>query len=386
MIRLLLLLLVVVVVGLFAGPTLEGQQGYVAIVAFGYAIEMSLTALVLSVVLLVVVLGLCWRLLRGSVALGQRAQRHFSGRRERRAQALTQTGTLALLAGQWNEAEQKLRKAARLSAEPQLALLGAAQAAQAEGQLGRRDQYLQRLPTAKASLEIGLARLNLLAQQPDLTPALAEAEALRQRYPKAAALLMQLLALYQATQQWDKVLALLPEIRLQKLMSEAEMAPIEQQARLHQLQALGDLAELRQFWQALPRSVSKQADCIAAYARGLIAHQQHEEAQTLLLEALSQQRQPQLLACLAEVDSPTPEPLLQQAKGWLNRRKPDADLLQLLGQLSFHAHRLDEAKDYFEQAVALAPSAARYQALAQLCQQLNQHAEAAKHYHAALQC
>jgi HemY protein len=384
MIRVLLLLLILAA-AMVCGPLLAGNKGYVLIAVGEYTIEMTaVSAGILAFFLygaLLVGEGLLVRLfgIKGST------RRWMISRRRRKARERTLAGTLALAEGQFRQAETLMRKSAPDSEQALLNYLSAAEAAQAQGESSRRDEYLQQAAAQhpRASLAVSLIRARLLLRQQQYAEAEQMLESLNQEHPQHAVIQQLLKECYQALGHWAPLLALLPQLQKRKQLSTEEQQQLHQQiypALFEQQAASAGGSGVLTLWRELPKGLKQDTALQAAAARALIRHGEESAALELLQDGLRRQLEPELLAVIPLLQHAAPRLLAQLQKWEQQSTEPMAPLLQALGSLLLRQREFEQAQQYLERAVALQPDAAAYQALAELMEQLRLFEKANAYY------
>ena len=119
-------------------------------------------------------------------SLGNRTRGWLSRRRLRKARHQTLDGLVALAEGHYREAERLMIKGARNTETPLINYLTAAEAAQAQGQDEKRDDYLRQAEAEhpKAELAVGLIRARLQLRQGQAAEAEAILSQLREAHPQ----------------------------------------------------------------------------------------------------------------------------------------------------------------------------------------------------------
>ena len=205
------LLVAALLVGAMLANTLLPENGYVAISFRGYLVEMSVPTLVLCIVLALVGLELVQRLVRWPRE--QRAAR--VARRRARAREDLNRGLLEMSAGRWGASELTLTRAARVADLPAVRYLAAARAADLQGALERRDEWLALAREASADepgpVLITVAEMNLKGGNTDAAlDALAALEQLGDLNPRALLLLARV---YRQRGDFDRLRQLEPRLR-----------------------------------------------------------------------------------------------------------------------------------------------------------------------------
>jgi HemY protein len=382
-----LLLILAVVAGvaslvLFGLPLAE-HKGYVLIAFQGFRYESSLwafVALVLVVWLLIYLLRLSVRLLVTSGGLLNPWSRLHKRRRVRLA---SEQGFLDLAEGRWARALRHLKQAANSSPQPLSYYLGAAQAAHQLGHHSDSDdlleQALNRQPQAELAIALQHAELQLARGQ--TAEALETLQAMRSRHPHHHLVLRQLQQLYLQSGDWSALLGLLPDLRKEKALGNAELSELERQAwRGRLLQAShpleGDasaaLAALQQAWRAMSTAQHQQPELLAVYAEQLRLLGAEVEAEELLRSFLKQHYDSALVRLYGLLHGRDPGKQLQAAEGWLKQHPQDAGLLLSLGRLCLHSQLWGKARGYLESSLTFQRHPETCAELARLLAQLGE--------------
>ncbi|WP_394237175.1 heme biosynthesis HemY N-terminal domain-containing protein [Pseudomonas anguilliseptica] len=382
-----LLLVLAIVAGvaslvLFGLPLAE-HKGYVLIAFQGFRYESSLwafVALVLVLWLLIYLLRLSVRLLVTSGGLLNPWSRLHSRRRVRLA---SEQGFLDLAEGRWARALRHLKQAASSSPQPLSYYLGAARAAHQLGHHNDSDdlleQALNRQPQAELAIALQHAELQLARGQTDA--ALETLQAMRSRHPHHHLVLRQLQQLYLQSGDWSALLGLLPDLRKEKALGNAELSELERQAwRGRLLQAAqpidGDaqaaLLALQQVWQVMSTAQHQVPELLAVYAEQLRQLGAEGEAEELLRHFLKQHYDTALVRLYGLLHGRDLGKQLQAAEGWLKQHPQDAGLLLTLGRLCLHSQLWGKAKDYLESSLVFQRHPETCAELARLLAQLGE--------------
>lgn len=387
MIRL-ILLLVFLAAAAIVGPQLANHQGYVLIAVAGYTIEMSVvTAVILAIVfygLLLLTENILSRLfgIRRGVRFWFR-QRHYA-----KAQKQTQKGITALAEGQYRRAESLMSRSAEQSELPLLNYLSAAEAAHAQQEFGKRDDYLLKAEEAnpQAQLAIRLTQIRLLQEQGDWETSKAHLQELQGRYGSNPQVLTRLKMAYEATQDWEALLALLPALKKQQVVSESTAAVLQETAYhalfRHKL-ADQDTTTVLGFWEKQPRAVRHDREMILLLADNLIEQSQTKAATDLLLPLVRKSPDDAVWErCkqLTTSDNALLTMLLKQVK----MHPQSASLLSAIGHLYMNQQQWVLAQGYLERSVAIHPTADDQRALAKIMEQQRLFEKAAEYYRLSL--
>lgn len=388
MIRL-IVLLVILATALLFGPQLADHQGYVMIAVADYTIEMSVvTASVLAVIfyfLLLLTENVLSRLF--SVRRGLRGW--WGNRRYVKAQRQTHKGMAALVEGKYQRAEHLMLRSAQQSELPLLNYLSAAEAAHAQGEYQKRDDYLQKAEESdpQAQLAIQLTQVRLLQDQGEWQQSRELLEPLHQRWPQHAQILQRLRAVYQAQQLWQAELALLPALHKQHLLNDADFNNAQAQcyqAQFRHILQEQDETALLAFWQQQPRTIRHTHSLQLVLIDCLIEAQQSQAAFELLAPLLRKQADENLWRRCAHLQLHDCSGLLKLLLNHLKQHPQSAPLLSALGHIYYQQQQYVLAQGYLERSVSLQPTAADQRALAGIMEHQRLFEKAAEYYRLSL--
>ncbi len=364
---------------------LKDETGYVMLTWGEWTIE---TSLALFILLLLVLFAIAYLAVRALIRLWQvpRTTAKWSvERRKKKNLSNIVKGHVELAEGQWQAAEKHLLKHVQHSDTPLLNYLGAAQAAQQQGAIERRDQYLQLAykEDKKAALAVQLtqAELQLAEGNPEQAQkTLAYLKEVAPKHPRVLALLAQV---YRDLERWDKLRELLPVLRRRHIFTEEDLKTLEQQTFLGILdRAVGsdDEKALREAWNSLPKDARSNPVLVARYASTLAKHKLGDEAEAVLRSALRKQWAPELVRLYGDIEGANAERQLSIAESWLQAHPKDADLLLTLGKLALRDQEWNKAKSYLESTLSVTPNAEACQLLAGLLEQQGDRERAVEYY------
>jgi HemY protein len=268
--------------------------------------------------------------------------------------------------------------------------LTAARAAQRQGASQRRDHYLsmahQAVPGAEVA--IGLARAEAQLAHRQLEQALAILMHLRELAPQQPRVMFLLTQVQEEMGEWERVAALVPDLRRNEAASEAELDALEARAHIHLIDAAGRSGRaeaLRQTWDRVPKGMQKRADVTAAFARALACQGEAGEAEALLRDAIKRQWDAELVRLYGQVRGQDLGRQLATAEGWLKQNERSAVLLLTLGRICLHHRLWGKARTYLEASLGLEPRAETYRELAVLLQQFKEHDKALEYFRTGLE-
>jgi len=386
-----LLLWILVVLGLALGLALllREDPGYVLVSMGQWAIETSFAVAILFLLALFGLLYLLLRLLLRIIHAPRRISTATHSRNSRKSQQYLTQGMEELAGGRWKAAEHSLLKGSRVSKDPTLYYLGAAQAARHLGAPDRSDKYLQKLEAVpEGDLFLAkLARAEFLledgqaaAAKDILLPLLDE----QPNHPRALELLARA---YQQLADWRKVQELLPALDKSGMFDKAGFNRLQYQvysALLRDAAQAGSLEELHAIWQKTPKALRAEEPLLIEYSGHLRDNNAADEAEGLLRQALEQRWSDQLVLGYGALGRGNITAQLETAEGWLKQQPDNPYLLFSCGRLARCARQLDKARTYLERSLALLPGPDAYQELAEVLEEGGDKDKALQYYRAGL--
>lgn len=363
--RALLILLLVIATAVLIGLAVVEDPGYVLIAYKNFRYESSLWAAVALIAAVWLAVYLI-RLVLSLVFVSGGVVNPWSRRnRKRRVQLASEQGLLDLAEGRWARAVRHLQRAAEGEQQPLIYYLGAARAANELGDYEQSDGFLEKALERQphAELAIALAHAELQQARGQTEAALETLQVMRNRHPHHRQVLKHLQQVHQQRGDWPAVIALLPDLRKDKVLGDAELSALEQQAWSARLASAatdglnnGEIAlqPLTQAWQHLSKSQRSEPRLVAVYAEQLRVLGAPEEAEEVLRSAISRQYDSRLVELYGQVRGRDAVKQLQAAEGWLKTNPTDPVLLLCLGRLCLHNNLWGKAREYFESSLGFA--------------------------------
>lgn len=357
-----LVITTLVTLGAAVGFVLLAVQdpGYVVVARAPHVVRMPLAFFVLAALAFFAVLYLLLNFIAGAARAPKRLREWRQRRGRARAQTHTAHGYAGLIEGDWAEAERQLLGKMEYNQSPLLNYLGAAYSAQQQGNLRRRDRYLDEALARhpKQKLAITLTRARLHCQAGEMASARAALENLRLTSPKSAAAARLLADIYRDSQDWAALAGLLPALERLRAFPPAELAARRREAYA-QYVALpggglpGDGAGRRAAgrFNSLPRAARKDPVVMAGHCAGLVAAGQHETAEKTLRKALNREWHAALAALYGQVEWDAARQI-KAADAWAKKYGERAELTLALARLHRRARQLEQARGLYMRAVA----------------------------------
>ena len=378
--RLYVIVFLVIAATAALGLAIAEHSGYVLVAYKSFRYESSLWA---TLAVIAVLWLLFWgiKVLVELVMTSTGVVNPWSRRnRSRRVQVAIEHGQLDLAEGRWASAQRHLTRAAEAERQPLLYYLGAARAANEQGQYEESDRLLERAleRQPQAELAIALSHAQLQTDRGDTDGALVTLQAMHERHPRSAQTLRQLQRLHQQRGEWPAVIRLLPKLRKDKVLPPAELAELERRAWGENLSLAAHreedgtvgLQSLKRAWEQLTSAQRQEAPLVLAYAEQLRQLGAQVEAEEVLRTALKRKYDSHLARLYGLVRGSDPARQLQIAEGWLKEHPADPSLLLTLGRLCLQTSLWGKARDYLESSLRVQRNPETCAELARLLAQL----------------
>ncbi len=374
MIRL-IFLFVVLGLGLFVGTQFSGQQGYVLISIANKTLEMSVTTLVIFVIALLAALFGLEYLFKKLMYASSTTWNWFSVRKLRRSRRYTNEGIIKLLEGDWRIAEKKVTRWANHHDMPLLCYLVASEAAQGQGDLTKRDKYLELASQQdNAYLAVELTRAKQLVRENEFEAAFDTLQTLQNKYPNNSIALNLLKTTYLQLKLWQPLIDLMPRLVKGKIVDGEEAAELTQQAQCgllrdvaHQQGSEGLIAH----WNGLPKKIKQDDHLIGCFVKQLIERNADSEAFTVLKESINKRGSAELYALLPKLNLADSHPLTVMLEKIIKKEPSNAAANSALAQQYFKLERWEESQHHFEEALKARSDVSDYAYLADALQKQN---------------
>ncbi len=368
------------------------NEGYVLLVLPPWRAEISLNLFLLAAVAGFFFIYLLARAVSHTLAL-PRAVAQFRQRRNQEKAALALRDAWRLLQeGRYGHAMRCAEKARPDHAGAGMLALAGWRAAHALRDAERSAQWALRVRAHDTS---GLQAARLMTEAEfaledrrfdDARAALEQFAALEGRHIAAMRLSMRA---EQGLGNWREVARLVRQMEKHQALTAEQAAPIRSRAVREALHGLrDDPAGLMRYWRELDDGDRAEPSLALETARALAAAGDSRESRRVIEDALDDAWDAGLVLAYGECGQ-TGEPAgdvlgrIAQAEKWLQRMPRDGVLLLTLGRLCRRQQLWGKARSYLEAALAIAPSRIAHVELAQLLDQLEESALAARHYRAA---
>lgn len=376
-----LFLFLVLIASLVLGPMLAGHQGYVLIQTDNYNVETSVTGLVIMAVLLFLALFVIEWILRRVFRTGARTRGWFLGRKRSRARKQTKAALIKLAEGDYKQVEKLLTRNADHAEQPVVNYLLAAEAAQQRGDDFRTNQYLERAAEAADTdqLPVDITRVRIQLAQGEAHAARHGVDRLLNQAPRHPEVLRLAEQAYLRTGAYASLLEILPSMNKINLHSEEELQALQQQAYIGLMnQAMADEGSegLKRWWKDQSRKIRHEIPLQVAMVEHLIECNDHELAQSIVLDGLKRQYDERLVLLIPRIKSGNPEQLEKVLRQQIKQHGATPLLNSTLGQLLMKHGEWQQASDAFHAALQQRPDAYDYAWLADALDKLHRSDEA----------
>jgi len=385
MIRLLLLVLIVCL-GIVVGPSLVGHDSYVLIAINGWTIETSIMVMTMIVIAFYAILQFSEWALINTLAMWGRTRHWFGWRKERIAQKKTLDGVLEYAAGHFSQAEQLSMNHIKHSKTPLLNYFTAINAAATQGKKQQRDDYLkQALLTDESNTALLATKLRFMIEDKDF----ASAEQWLLKQPDKILHHVDILpfsfVIHRHVSDWTRVLKINDLLLKQKLHTPIEHDSSQRHCYIglfHQASEAG-FDSGQKYYKSIPRKYRNHIDIFCEYAKLSIKCDQHHLIEKELFQRLSKHLDSALLTVLNEAST-------KLTKDWserlinLNKYQQDVAFIDVITMYYQLDRQWKLAKAWLLTAIELKPTAARFEKLAQIQQELGETSGALESFNRAL--
>ncbi len=381
-------ILIALTVAVLAGHYVAEDPGFIVIGYGGKVIRTTFAFFALVLVLGIVVLIATLNFLRNLRELRERYQQWVIERRRQRAHSSLTDGLLAMAAGDFAQAERQFTRGLDDDSQPEVHYLAAAEAAQALKAPGRRDNYLslaQELnPAIRTPLDIKRAEWLLgNGQLTEARPLIERLKAAEVGNPQVLKLQMDL---YQQSHDHEALLALIPDIRRDHVLSHDDAIALERRSAVAILAGeRTDVEALTRRWRGFSKHLRASPEVLGAYVRGLCRFGADDEAEKLTRKQLEKAWDSSLAALYGEIECDPPARQLRKLEAWSMTRGDDPGLRLARARQSIRAGHWAQALSQLEDLMRAQPSPLLHQLLAAIAEGLDDPGAALAHRRAGLE-
>ncbi|HKB83056.1 MAG TPA: heme biosynthesis protein HemY [Burkholderiales bacterium] len=377
------------VLGLFAfavGLVMVARHssGYVLVVLPPWRAELSFNFAVLLVLGVFLLAYVALRTIVIVTTMPSRVRAFQKRRSETRARATFNNALVNFFEGRFGRAEKAASAALKAGESPALCAMLAARSAHGMRAFATRDKYLARSTGADPQGDAMklMAQAEMLLDERRYYDALDVLKKLPEKH--TAALRLELRA-QQMAMNWERVLALIPQLEKRRVFERPVVAQLRRQAVIESLKRKADDKSLRDYWDRLPAEDRHDPRVAATAAQSFIALGRCQDAHRIIEEGLERQWDAALLAIYSECLGTDVRQQLERAEMWLERYPRDAVLLLTLGRLCARQGLWGKARSYLEASLSIEHTHSALLELGRLLEREGKPAEAAAEYQKALE-
>jgi HemY protein len=384
--KLILTIIVTLSVAVGLGMMSANDPGYVVLARDPYVVRLPLLLFVLMIIVGFLVLYLLFGFIASLFGAPRKISLWRDKSNENAAHKYTMQGYAGLIEGNWSSAEASLLKKLEYNKTPLMNYLGAAYAAQQQGNFEGRNGYLNEALDRHPGqyLAITLTRARLHYQAGEVTEARDSLESLRKSSPKNGPAAKLLADVYRDLEDWDSLVKLVPAMRSLKLFPAEEIERRERAAYDHLIgsPALLQGEEDRQAttWKSLPRAKKKDPVVIGSFVKQLIASDKNKEAEDTLRKALLKKYSQELMYLYGKVKGPVVDYQIRLCQSFMDKRGPDPDLLLALARLYRYDNQLEISCNFYRDAISAGAREEAYSDLGSLLEQMGDTDAALQYY------
>lgn len=378
---LVLLLTALIAGGLYIGPLIQANKGYVLISWDQYTIEMTAISLLMMLFFSFFLLWAAKRLLGGLVAVLSGSVSWFSHFGSRKRRNAWQSGLMALEMNDFESAKQQLVKAqgGDFNGLELMALARAEYALQDYDNAIRHYEQACQLKTVRVAATCKLCEHYLANEQHSRVIPLIEA------LPENEQTAVPLIHLWARTlmeqERWSALDEKLPVWK--KALSKAQWQSLQQQSAqgaYAEIAAKDGAFSLRQIWEKQPRKVRKDPVHQAAYVKQLLQQNVFQEAEQALVGFQKKNPETELLPLFKALRLPNPAASLKLLESWIKRDPQNPELLSILGHLAWQGKDVKLAEQALKKALTMRANKDDLLLLAQVKEHQADHAGALQLY------
>ena len=358
--------------------------GYVLMVLPSWRVELSLNLAIIIALAVFVLAYVVVRMTIVTATMPARVRAFQKRRSQSRARATFNEALINFFEGRFGRAEKAASAALKAGESPALSAMLAARAAHGMRAFATRDKYLARSAGANSKEDAMklMAQAEMLLDERRYYDALDVLKKLPEKH--TAALRLELRA-QQMAMNWERVLALIPQLEKRRVFERPIVAQLRRQAVIESLKRKAvDDKSLRDYWDRLPAEDRQDSRIAATAAQSFIALGGCDDAHQIVEEGLERQWDASLLAIYSDCLSTDVRKQLERAEMWLQKHPRDAVLLLTLGRLCARQGLWGKARSYLEASLSIEPTHSAHLELGRLLEREGKSAEAAVEYQKAL--
>lgn len=360
------------------------NNGYVLVVLPPWRIELSFNFAALLAVAASAGLYVAVRAVTIAITMPARVREFRKRRDAARARENFNDALINFFEGRFGRAEKAAAAALKAGESRALSAVLAARAAHGMRAFSARDDYLARAasPNPDENSMRLIAQVEMLLDERRYHDAL---DVLRQLPEKHTAALRLELRAQQMAKNWDRVLALIPQLEKRKVFERPVVAQLRRQAIIESLKHKAlDIKSLREYWDRLPEEEKSESRIAAAATSCFVELGGCDDARRIIEQSVERVWDQGLIALYSECLGSDVRQRLERAEKWLELHRKDAVLLLTLGRLCAHQGLWGKARSYLDASLSIESTHSAHLELARLLEREGRVEQAAAHYQKAL--
>lgn len=361
------------------------NNGYVLVVLPPWRIELSFNFAALLAVAASAGLYVAVRAVTIAITMPARVREFRKRRDAARARENFNDALINFFEGRFGRAEKAAAAALKAGESRALSAVLAARAAHGMRAFSARDDYLARAasPNPDENSMRLIAQVEMLLDERRFHDAL---DVLRQLPEKHTAALRLELRAQQMAKNWDRVLALIPQLEKRKVFERPVVAQLRRQAIIESLKHKAlDIKSLREYWDRLPEEEKSESRIAAAATSCFVELGGCDDARRIIEQSVERVWDQGLIALYSECLGSDVRQRLERAEKWLELHRKDAVLLLTLGRLCAHQGLWGKARSYLDASLSIESTHSAHLELARLLEREGRVEQAAAHYQKALE-
>lgn len=385
MIRLLLLVLITFL-GIAVGLNFVGNDSQVIVITNGLSIETNINVAVCFIIVFYALLQLFEWMTIKTLTMWRRTRHWLGWRKENIAQEKTLDGVMEFMSGNYVQAEELSVNYADYSKRPLINYVTAINAADTQGKHQERDEYLkQALLINKSNITLLALKLRFMIKDKALNNAKNWVDEQSKSIKDHQSILPLRLSLAQQLADWDAAIAISDLLLKKKYHTAIEHEVLMKQCYKEILNssAKSDFETLKKTNKSLPKSYRNNLEVFCEYARLSIKLGQSSLIEKELFQRLSKTYNSNILSVITHCNA-------ADASAWLNKlialtqHHQHVDVIDTIVILSQRDRQWKVAKEWLLKAIAIKPTADRYEYLATVQQELGEKSGALESFNKAL--
>lgn len=383
----LILFLILIVVSVILGVAVAKDPGYMLIVYRNTSIEMPLWLGVLGALLGMYVIYLFAYIMRNLVAVPSEIKHWFQHGRLHRMRRRTVRGYIALLEGNWHEAERLLVKSSHKQHTAVINYLCAAAAAEKQGKVSERDEYLRKAHQVdnRADLAIGITQARLQMDSGQWEQSLATLQRLHQLSPDHEFIIELLQQVLLQLKDWTALLALLPTLKKKKCLTDTQYAALCRKIYSGLLIQANGLDAKKSAWALIPNVFRLDADILSIYLPILLEEHDIIMAESLLRDSLNHHWDERLVRYYGRVHTADVDKQIKVLEHWQKKHADDPTLLLTLARFYALKGIWGQALELLTQSLRIKMDPETCWVMGHVYDNMGDHEQARIHYEQGLQ-